>query len=274
MPKDMFYNTPIATYIWLLDNNKPAHRKNKVQLIDGTNCFEKLRKNVGSKRVEISPANLEVLVREYDNFEETEVSKLFETTDFGYTTITVEQPLRQSWALTPERIVSALSIKALANLTEGDRLRLEDALAAEAARDSGSTTDAKAFTTRIKNVVDGVLNLSMSSTQLKSVVAALGSRDESAPISTDAKGKPVADAGLRDTENVPLSEDIEEYAAREIAPHVTDFWLDRSKDKVGYEIPFTRYFYKYVPPRPLQEIDNDLNKLIAEITNLLREIEK
>jgi len=274
LPKDMFYNTGIATYIWLLDNNKPVERRNKVQLIDGTNAFEKLRKNVGSKRVEISTQNLADLVREYDRFEETEISKIFHTTDFGYTTITVEQPLRQSWALSVERIVGALATKPLQQLSEGDKIRLQDALAAEAAKDIGTTTQEKSFATRIKALVDQIPDLALTAAQLKALVAALGARDDTAPVVTDAKGEPVSDTGLRETENVPLSEEIEEYATREIAPYVSDFWLDRSKDRVGYEIPFTRHFYKYVPQRPLEEIDNDLNKLIAEITTLLREVEK
>ena len=271
MPKDMFYNTGIATYIWLLDNNKPANRKKKVQLIDGSSHFAKLRKNVGSKRNEISDQHLRDLVKLYDEFEEGEFSKIFNTTDFGYTTITVEQPLRQSWALSPDRIETALATKPIEKLTAGEREHIHQALLSESAKDDSPTTDAAAFTNRVKTALG---QTSLTTPQLKTLVAALGSRDKTAPIVTDAKGKPVADAGLRDTENVPLSENIEEYASREIAPHVDDFWLDRSKDKVGYEIPFTRHFYKYVPPRPLEEIDNDLNNLIAEITTLLKEVEK
>lgn len=273
LPKDMFYNTGIATYIWLLDNDKPKERKNKVQLIDGTTFFAKLRKNIGSKRNEVTEQNLHDLVRLYDNFEENEHSKIFNTTDFGYTTITVEQPLRQSWVLTPERVESALAGKPFDKLPRETVEALHEALLELASDDLNSTTDLAAFTKRIKQAIDIDPKTSLSAAQFKTLIAALGSRDETAPIITDAKGKPVADTGLRDTENVPLSEDIEEYAAREIAPHVADFWLDRSKDKVGYEIPFTRHFYKYVPPRPLEEIDNDLNKLIAEITTLLREVE-
>jgi type I restriction enzyme M protein len=274
LPKDMFYNTGIATYIWLLDNDKPKERKNKVQLIDGTSYFGKLRKNIGSKRNEVTEQNLHDLVRLYDDFEETEHSKIFNTTDFGYTTITVEQPLQQSWALTTERIESALAGKPFDKLPRELVEALHEVLLPLAANDLNPTTDLVAFTKRIKLATDGDAKSSLSAAQVKALIAALGSRDETAPIVTDAKGKPVADTGLRDTENVPLSEDIEEYAGREIAPHVADFWLDRSKDKVGYEIPFTRHFYKYVPPRPLEEIDNDLNKLITEITTLLREVEK
>jgi len=270
LPKDMFYNTGIATYIWILSNNKPANRKGKVQLIDATNEFEKLRKGLGDKRSEISQTNLENIVRVYHSFEKSETSKIFKTTDFGYTTITVEQPLRLSWALKPERIQNALAAKAFEKLSAGDRVQLEDALNAEAVTDSSTTTDSAAFTKRIQKAVS---HLSFSSSQIKNLVAGLAEHDDNAPLVKDAKGKLVADTSLRDTENVPLDEDIEAYAAREIAPHVSDYWLDRSKDKVGYEIPFTRHFYKYEAPRPLEAIDADLNRLIAEITVLLAEVE-
>lgn len=273
LPKDMFYNTGIATYIWLLDNDKPKERKGKVQLIDGTNHFEKLRKNIGSKRNAVSQQNIEELVKLYDNFEETEESKIFNTEDFGYTTITVERPLRQSWALTPARIEGAMDSKAFAKLPLDKTDELKELLFAEAALDIESTSDQKAFTDRIKAIVDAS-PVELTAAQLKSFVAAFGERDENAPILEDAKGRPLPDTNLRDSENVPLSTDIDEYVAEEIAPHVKDFWLDRSKDKVGYEIPFTRHFYKYVPPRELEEIDADLNKLIAEISTLLREVEK
>jgi type I restriction enzyme M protein len=273
LPKDMFYNTGIATYIWLLDNNKPRERKNKVQLVDGTGYFQKLRKNIGSKRNEISPENLEEIVRLYDSFEESEHSKIFRTTDFGYTTITVEQPLRQSWALSPERIESALANKPFDKFPQAQIDELHSLLSLEAGRDAEITTDVAALTKRIKGALVGC-SFELTPAQLKSLIAALGRRDEDAPIVTDSKGKSLPDSGARDSENVPLNEDIEEYVSREIVPHVSEFWLDRGKEKVGYEIPFTRYFYKYVPPRPLEEIDNDLNKLIAEITDLLGDVGK
>lgn len=273
LPKDMFYNTGIATYIWLLDNDKPKERKGKVQLINGTNHFEKLRKNIGSKRNAVSQQNIEELVKLYDNFVETEESKIFNIEDFGYTTITVERPLRQSWALTPARIEGAMDSKVFAKLPLEKTDALKELLFAEAALDIESTVDLKAFTQRIKSIVDAS-PVELTVAQLKSFIAAFGERDENAPILEDTKGRPLPDTNLRDSENVPLRKDIDEYVAEEIAPHVEDFWLDRSKDKVGYEIPFTRHFYKYVPPRELEEIDADLNKLIDEISALLREVEQ
>jgi type I restriction enzyme M protein len=116
--------------------------------------------------------------------------------------------------------------------------------------------------------------ISLSATALKALVAAFGERNEIAEVCTDGKGKIEADSDLRDSENVPLSEDVDSYFKREVLPYAPDAWIDASKEKVGYEIPFTRHFYKYVPPRPLEEIDAELNILVAEIQTLLGEIEK
>ncbi|MBK5237492.1 MAG: SAM-dependent DNA methyltransferase [Actinomycetales bacterium] len=273
LPKDMFYNTGIATYIWLLDNDKPKERKGKVQLIDGSNHFEKLRKSIGSKRNSVSQENIDELVKLYDGFVDAEQSKIFNIEDFGYTTITVERPLRQSWALPPARIEGALDSKLFAKQPLDKTDALKGLLFAEAALDIDSTVDLKAFTHRIKTITDAS-PIDLTAAQLKSFVASFGERDEDAPILEDSKHNPLPDTNLRDSENVPLSQNIEEYVEREIKPHVADFWVDRSKDKVGYEIPFTRHFYKYVPPRELEEIDADLNKLIAEISTLLREVEQ
>lgn len=269
LPKDMFYNTGIATYIWLLDNDKPHERKGKVQLVDATKKFTKMRKNVGDKRNELSPTNVEEIVRLYDEFEENEESKIFNAQDFGYTTITVEQPLRLNWALTPERIDIALAVKALDKLTPGQKEELHEALLVESQQNIPPTTDDAAFTKRIKSTVGDHL----TAAQLKALVTALSEHDDDAPAVTDAKGNPKPDTNLRDTENVPLSRDIDEYIATEIAPHVSDFWVDRSKDKIGYEIPFTRHFSRYTPPRPLEEIDEELNQLVKEIQDMLRDIE-
>ncbi len=271
LPKDLFYNTGIATYIWILSNHKPSERRGKVQLIDATNEFEKLRKNLGDKRVEISQSNIENIVRVYHDFEESETSKICNNSDFGYTTITVEQPLRLSWAVKPERIEAALAAKAFEKLSAGDRIQLEEALAAEAALDTSSTTDSTEFTKRIQKAVS---ELCLNASQLRNLVAGLAEHDDEAPLVRDAKGKLVADSALRETENVPLSADIDEYAAQEIAPHLQDFWLDRSKDKVGYEIPFTRHFYKYVSPKPLAEIDEELKRVAEDIQAILKDMSR
>ncbi|MGY4858263.1 type I restriction-modification system subunit M [Cryobacterium sp. AP23] len=274
MPTDLFYNTGIATYIWILDNDKPASRKGKVQLIDATDQWIKMRKSLGSKRRLVSPEQIENIVQLYGtNGEEAEAanggaSKIFATEDFGYTTITVERPQQFNWAVSPERLERALAAKNLAAVVELVDLALLDLSTARE-----TTTDAAVFTARIKKALAGA-GVTLTTPQLKALVSGLAERDETAPVVTDSKGKPVPDTNLRDTENVPLTEDIDAYIQREIAPHVGHFWVDRSKDKIGYEIPFTRHFYKYVPPRSLEEIDADLNKLVQEITVLLGEVER
>lgn len=271
MPKDMFYNTGIATYIWILDNDKPQERRGKVQLINAVTHFQKLRKNVGDKRNELTPKNIDEIVRLYAEFEESEESKIFNTNDFGYTSITVEQPLRQEWAFTHERIEKALNSKALEKLGALTVEKLREQLNREAEANSTKITDQKIFTQMVKKVVS---NFELSAPQIKALVAGLSERDDSAPIVVDSKGNPSPDSDLRDIENVPLTQNIEKYVAEEIAPFLEDFWIDRKKDKVGFEIPFTRYFHKYVPPRPLDEIDTELNELVLEISNLLRDIER
>jgi type I restriction enzyme M protein len=271
LPKDMFYNTGIATYIWILSNHKSVERKGKVQLIDASEEFEKMRRGLGDKKNEITQKNLENIVKLYDSFENSPISKIFTATDFGYTSITIEQPLRLSWALTPERIETALAAKSFEKLSAGERIAIEEALHVESAKDDSSTTDQKAFLSRITQALGG---LAITASQVKNLISGLADHDDRAPMVTDAKGKLVADVKLRDIENVPLSEDVDTYVAREIAPYVEHFWIDRSKDKVGFEIPFTKHFYKYEAPRPLDEIDSELNKLVTQITSLLREIEK
>ncbi|BAU32062.1 type I restriction-modification system subunit M [Microcella alkaliphila] len=270
LPTDLFYNTGIATYIWILDNDKPASRRGRVQLIDATAQWVKMRKSLGSKRREISPEQIREIVRTYGENVESETSKIFRNDEFGYTTITVERPQQFTWAFGPERLTLALAARPLASLTEDARNAIED-LAEESP--IASTTHSAAFARDLKALL-ATRGVSLTAPQSKALIAGLAERDETAPVVTDAKGRPVPDTDLRDTENVPLTEDIDDYIAREIAPHLEHFWIDRSKDKVGYEIPFTRHFYKYVPPRSLDEIDADLNKLIAEITVLLAEVEK
>lgn len=216
LPTDMFYNTGISTYVWILSNRKPANRKGMVQLIDASNMFQKMRKSLGSKRKELSDEHIATITKLFGEAKEvyidpdtgkhlsrkaiasgapaTPISRIFKTTDFGYHTITVERPLRD---------------------------------------DKG-------------NIV-------------------LGTKGK-------LKGKPQPDANLRDTENVPLSEDIEAYFQREVLPHVPDAWIDHEKTKVGYEIPFNRHFYVFKPPRELADIDAELKVVTGNIVRMIGEL--
>ncbi len=197
LPTDMFYNTGISTYIWIVSNRKPETRKGKVQLIDASGFWQKMRKSLGSKRKELKDEHIDEITRLFGHFEESTrdgvpISRIFKNEDFGYRTITVERPLRD------EAGKVVLSTK-------------------------GKT-----------------------------------------------KGKPVADTSLRDTENVPLHEEVETYFKREVLPHASDAWIDHEKTKVGYEIPFNRHFYVFKPPRPLAEIDTELKGVTDRILSMIQ----
>jgi type I restriction enzyme M protein len=269
LPTDMFYNTGIATYIWILDNKKAKQRKGQVQLVDATQLFEKMRKNLGSKRKEISPENLKDIVKTYAAFEESETSKIFKNSDFGYRQITVERPLRLAFKIADETIESALLSKAVLKLGEDDRNKLGAALT----RLKSEFTSRTAFIKSLSYEADNQ-GLKLPAQLTKSLVGEFGFRSNESELNLDAKGKIEPDPEARDTENIPLNQEVAEYFVREVEPFVPDAWIDPAKEKIGYEIPFTRHFYKYVPPRDLGEINEELNTLIAEIQQLLAEIEK
>jgi len=200
LPTDMFYNTGIATYVWIISNRKPEARRGKVQLIDASGLWQKMRKSLGSKRKELSDEHIERITRLFGTFEEatdedgTPISRIFDNEAFGYHSITVERPLR------------------------GD---------------------------------DGQIVLGQKGKQ---------------------KGKPQPDASLRDTENVPLAEDVAAYFKREVLPHAPDAWINPDKTRVGYEIPFNRHFYVFKPPRSLHAIDEELKAVSANIVRMLGEL--
>ena len=196
LPTDMFYNTGISTYVWIVSNRKPAARRGKVQLIDASSFWQKMRKTLGSKRKELSPAHIDDITRLFGKFEESirdgvPISRIFANDAFGYHTITVERPERDAAG--------------------------------------------------------------------KVVLSTKGK----------GKGKPVPDSALRDTENVPLSDDISAYFKREVLPHAPDAWIDPEKTKIGYEIPFNRHFYVFKPPRPLREIDAELKGVTDRILTMI-----
>ena len=274
LPTDMFYNTGIATYVWVLSNNKPAERQGKVQLINAVDRYSKMRKSLGSKRQYIDDANIEAIVRLYGAFEENEESKIFPSTAFGYRRITVERPLQLNFQASPERLAKLADEKPLQKLDDDQQLALHDAIA---------TLDADtlyrnraAFTKDLKAALKP-LDFKLGAPQLKAVLNALSERDEEADVCTDKNGNPEADSSLRDNENVPLSETVEDYFQREVTPHVPDAWIDQSKcDEqdgevgiVGYEIPFNRHFYVFQPPRPLEEIDADLKACTDKIKDMI-----
>lgn len=273
LPTDMFYNTGIATYVWVLSNHKAAVRQGKVQLIDGSQHFAKMRKSLGSKRQYLTEEQIDELVRLYGRFKETAQSKIFPVEAFGYRRITVERPLRLNFQTSPERITKVLEEKAIEKMDAPARQRLIEALQAMDA--SVLHRNREQFSKLLKKALNGH-DVSPSTPELKAILSALSERDPEADICM-VKGQPEADAGLRDNENVPLGESVYDYFEREVKPHVPDAWIDESKTDaqdgevgvVGFEIPFNRHFYVFQPPRPLAEIDRDLKACTDRIKQMI-----
>jgi type I restriction enzyme M protein len=274
LPNDMFYNTGIATYVWILSNRKADERKGKVQLISAVDLGDKMRKSLGSKRKFLTEDNIDAIVRLYGAFEPGETCKIFDTTVFGYRRITVERPLQLAFYPKDEaRLETLQADKGWTKLDEHLQQVILDALPRfEEDKILSRTT----FMKWLKVHMDGE---KLPTPAIKLLQKHLGEHDDEAEISK-TKGQPDPNPDLRDNENVPLGEDIHIYFKREVLPHVPNAWIDESKTDaqdgqvgiVGYEIPFNRHFYKYVPPRPLEEIDKDLDKVSREIMDLLKEV--
>lgn len=273
MPTDMFFNTGISTYIWILSNHKEEHRKNKVQLINASSMGENMRKSLGSKRKQLNDIQIDEIVRTYGDFISSKESKIFDTTDFGYRRITVERPLQLSYFTKDETKLEALkNDSAFEKLDIETQKKIFEAL---------KTMDEKISSQKLfEKEISKKVTSKLTASNLKLLQKHLSEHDEEAELIKDAKGKLVANADLRDYENVPLNQDINEYFQKEVIPHVPQAWIDTNKTDakdglvgiVGYEIPFNRHFYEYVPPRELAVIDEELETLTKEILEILHEV--
>jgi type I restriction enzyme M protein len=273
LPTDMFYNTGISTYIWILSNNKPTDRKGKVQLIDASDRASKMRKSLGSKRQLVNEADQDEIVRLYGEFQATEKSKIFPNDAFGYRRITVERPLRLNFQTSEQRIARITEEKAIRKMPVEEQ---EQILAACRAMDSNTLYQNRPQFQKLLKTSLTDHQVYPGTPQLKALLDALSERDPEADI-CESKGKPEPDSGLRDNENVPLGESVYDYFEREVIPHVPDAWIDESKTDeqdgevgvVGFEIPFNRHFYVFTPPRPLDEIDADLKQCTDRIKQMI-----
>ena len=287
LPDQLFYNTGIYTYLWILTNRKEKHRRGKIQLVDARTFFKKMRKSLGQKRNEICEDQRAEITRLYGEFKENEYVKIFDNEDFGYRRITVERPLRLNFAVTDERLSRVHEARQFVNLATSKKRRDRKKAEAEIAEGSrlqetilsalnelagmGVVKNRDRFVDMLKETFRKA-GIKVPTSLFKAILMALSERDETADVCTDAKGNPEPDPELRDYENVPLKEDVQAYFEREVLPHVPDAWIDHSKTKIGYEINFNRYFYKYIPPRPLEEIETDLKKIEQEIAGMLKEV--
>ena len=269
LPEQMFYNTGIGTYIWILTNRKERQRKGRIQLIDARGFWTPggsadSKRSLGDKRRHISTQQVTGIVKLYGRFDDGEHSKLFDNTDFGYTRVTVERPLRLRYQMTIEE--KARFLDAYPQLLD-DIQEIDNMLGREPQKDWNAVWGS------IENQLHERKSKWKKNEQklFREVFTQID--PEAEPVFKDSRsGEYEPDSKLRDFENVPLKYDVDAYFAREVQPHVPDVWMDRSKDRVGYEINFNRHFYKYTTPRPLEVIDADLNKAEEEILRLLREV--
>jgi type I restriction enzyme M protein len=287
LPDQLFYNTGINTYLWIVTNRKAKGRKGKVQLVDGTSYFKKMRKSLGNKRNEICDQQRSDITRHYGTPKLGDHVRIFDNEDFGYRRLTVERPLRLNFAVNEERLARLREAGPFASLTASKKRKDTKAAQAEietgeaqqrailealeSLRKLGIVQSRDSFTASLKSALNAA-DIKAPAPLFKAILAALSERDESAEVCTDAKGNTEPDAELRDYENVPLKEDGDEYLRREVLPHVPDAWVDETKTKIGYEINFNRYFYQYTPPRALAEIEAELKKIEDEIAAMLAEV--
>jgi type I restriction enzyme M protein len=304
LPEQLFYNTGIATYIWVLSNKKSPERQGKVQLINAADFWVPMRKSLGSKRREISNEQIEQITQIFADFMESEISKVFDSQDFGYRKIAIERPLRLNFHVTPERIARLKEQTAFINLANSKKKSPEmREIEEHAGREQqelilgmlatlpeippnppskGGTSLFKSrseFEKVLKKAIKAK-GLKIAAPVYKAILTALSEKDETADICLDKDDNPEPDADLRDTENVPLKEDVMVYFQREVKPHVADAWIsdgvrdawDAELGKVGYEINFNRYFYQYQPPRDLAEIEADIRDIEGEILAMLGEV--
>ncbi len=306
LPEQLFYNTGIATYVWLLTNRKNPERFGKVQLIDASSFWTSMPRSLGDKRRQIPSEKardiLEILGAYRDGEtrqiskdrgkEDAVVSRIFPTAHFGFRKITVERPLRLNFQATPERIARIEGERGFQNLAKSRKR----GYAADQEEARGRTLQESLrkmlnalpeIVVKDRKVFEGILDdaakraeIKLSVPVRKAILNALAERDETAAICTNKAGKQEPDPDLRDTERVPLIEDVNAFFEREVKPHVPDAWVDESKRDakdgevgiVGYEINFNRYFYRYAPPRPLEDIEADIQGIEADIIRMLREV--
>ncbi len=287
LPTDMFYNTGIATYIWVLTNKKEAKRKGKIQLVNASEYYQSMRKSLGNKRKEISAEQIKEITSLYNSFEESENSKIFDNEDFGYRKITVERPLKLSFNVNEEAIENVKNTTQFINLAVSKK---KDLAVKEMEENEGREKQEKLikllesfdntleYMDRDKFIKDlkaksKEFDIALPAGLIKAIVNAIGVRNEDAVVCKDSKGNIESDSSLKDTESIGLKEDVYEYFEKEVKPNVNDAYIDESSiNNIGYEIPFTRHFYKYEELRSFAEIMKEVESLESEIALEIRKV--
>jgi type I restriction enzyme M protein len=282
LPEQLFYNTGISTYVWVVTNKKPKHRKGKVQLINGTGHFQKMKKGLGNKRNELSPEHIKELSQIFGDFQQGPISKIFDNEDFGFRRITVDRPLRLNFQVSDERLERFRETTAFQGLAKTKKkgkageAEVQEGRQQQAALVAALQTLPGAKLYKKRDAFEKDLTKALKTGDVKAtaplkkaILAALSEPDETADVCLESSGKVESNPDLRDYENVPLREEAAAYMKREVLPHAPDAWVDESKTKVGYEIPFTRHFYEYKHLRSLTDIEGEIRGLELEIQSLL-----
>ncbi|PBF87986.1 restriction endonuclease subunit M [Clostridioides difficile] len=287
LPTDMFYNTGIATYIWVLTNKKEDKRKGKIQLVNASEYYQLMRKSLGNKRKEISLEQIEEIKEIYERFEESENSKIFDNEGFGYRKVTIERPLKLSFRVNEEAIENVKNTTQFINLSvskkKDEEVKVKEEAEGRVKQDMllkllESFDSEFEYMKRDKFIKDlksksKLYDVALSAGLIKAIVNAIGVRNEDAVVCKDAKGNIESDSSLKDTESIALKEDVYEYFEKEVKPHVEDAYIDESSiDNIGYEIPFTRYFYKYEKLKSFDDIMKEVESLESEIALEIRKV--
>lgn len=287
LPTDMFYNTGISTYIWVLSNRKEEKRKGKIQLLNATEYYKPMRKNLGNKRKEISIEQIKEIKETYKSFMETESCKIFNNTEFGYRKITIERPLKLSFKVNEETIEKVKETLQFINLTiskkKDEAVKAQEELLGkeqqikliqmlESFDCNKEYLNREEFIKEIK-VKARTYGVTLGAAFLKTIWNTIGERNKNADTCRDAKGNVESDSSLKDTESIPLKEDINAYFEKEVKPHVADAYMDENTfNNIGYEVPFTRHFYKYEKLRSFAEIMKEVEELEGEMALEIKKV--
>jgi type I restriction enzyme M protein len=270
LPSQLFYNTSIFTYIWIVTNHKEHKRKGKIQLINAVKFFKKMNNSLGQKRNYITPQQMDEITKIYEDFQEGKNCKIFSNEDFGYKKLTIERPIKRSFEITENKLEELENDTAFKNIIASDESRSRFIAQLKSLTKSKSYEHEKFYEACIEICLSS--NVKMTQKLEKVLFNTLSVRDDNATPLVDSNGDFVPDPELRDYENVPLKENIEAYFSREVKPYVPDAWIQSTDNKVGYEISFPRYFYEYEELPPIEEIDKEIQLLVEEISEGLRKL--
>lgn len=287
LPTDMFYNTGISTYIWVITNRKAENRKGKIQLVNATDLYVPMRKSLGNKRKEISSQQIQEIKSIYESFEPSDNCKIFDNKEFGYRKITIERPLKLSFKVDEDTINKVKETSQFISLgvskkKDEEAKVTEEALGKEEQNkliemlesfDSNKVyLNREEFIKEIKSKAK-TFGVTLGTALLKAIWSSIGERNDNADICKDSKGNPESDSTLKDTESIPLKDDINAYFEKEVKPHVPDAYMDETTfTNIGYEIPFTRHFYKYEKLRAFSDIMKEVEDLEGEIAVEIKKV--